>query len=813
MDATSRLRSPVVDEVVELCVRASSRPVLVRSVRGGGARQVVIAVAEELRTRGVGVEAVTSLGALAPDEQLRLRSTRHDKIVMMALEDVLPAATTSLVDYLRPRIVEVGSVGLDEVREVVERALGARCRTDELAMSVLTATAGRLGDVLDVVDHLATLTDRRVSSSLTGALAGFGPSEARLAGLGPSASVAPVALRRWAIATVEHVPVLAGRASGIGPGGPSDRTAPGGFDGVLHPVDAVVVCGAMDPAERADALQQLCADAAEVAGELTPDEKVTVASWWCELAAASGVGAPVGGPELQALVAGVFVAADVGRWDAVGRLAERLWRTTRVPQAAIGVAAALARSAPTPLLDELLDAHPDDESLRATAAFSRALWQLYVEHQPDRARATLEEALSSSSTHHELCEDGLATVDLHTGDPDAVERRVGDRPARPGQPASFALSALALADLQRGRHRKVLDRMDGELERQLRPGMNLTPDRYRFVRSLVTARSGSGSADERAEVVGELDRLYEGALRRRDDWNLGWTGWVAGQADARAGRSVAARRRLRTAIEAFGRAHRSGFADWPLATLVATAALHVGDPPDDDEVALLAMPRHAVRAERADALLALAQYERAHGGTVPSVAARLREAHDVAVRQREVVAGHLVSLEQLLLGVTPSPPPDDPDADGPVLAACREALSGAVDAIEHAGTELVRLGWSVLGARLLARAAERVRVDHPLRATRLLQTVRSVTDSFDEPLQPWALTVPPLPTLSAREMEVAEGIARGATREELAATLHVSRRTIDSHVQRVYAKLGITNRSELRSWLDDPARGVRSGRG
>jgi DNA-binding CsgD family transcriptional regulator len=355
--------------------------------------------------------------------------------------------------------------------------------------------------------------------------------------------------------------------------------------------------------------------------------------------------------------------------------------------------------------------------------------------------------------------------------------------------------------------------MDDELERQLRPGMNLTPDRYRFVRSLVMVRSGSGTPDERAELAFELDRLYQGALRRSDDWNLGWTGWVAGQADARAGRSWAARRRLRTSIDAFGRAHRPGFADWPLATLVATAALHAGEPVDDREVALLAEPRHAVRAERADALLALAQHERASGRSVPDVAARLREAHEIATRQREVLTGHLVAVEQLLLGVAPATPPGDPEADGPVLEACREALGGSADALERAGTELVRLGWSVLGARLLARAAERVRVDHPLRATRLLQTVRSVTDSFDEPLQPWALTVPTLPTLSGREMEVAEGIARGASREELAATLHVSRRTIDSHVQRVYAKLGITSRSELRSWLDDPARGVRSGRG
>ncbi|MEZ5250145.1 MAG: hypothetical protein R2713_13320 [Ilumatobacteraceae bacterium] len=263
-------------------------------------------------------------------------------------------------------------------------------------------------------------------------------------------------------------------------------------------------------------LQALCEEARAVeAGALTPDEQVTVAAWWCELAASSEVDVPLTGPELQALLAGVLVAADVGRWDAVGRLATRLWRTTRVPQAAVGVAAALARSAPTPLLDELLAAHPDDELVRVTATFSRALWLLYVDHRPDAARQLLETVLETVSTHRELCEDGLATVDLHTGDPDAVERRVGDRPPTPGAPTSFALHALALADLARGRHARVLGRLDDELERSLHPGMNLTADRYRFVRSLVSSRSGGAEPDERTELSEELRRLYEGVASGR----------------------------------------------------------------------------------------------------------------------------------------------------------------------------------------------------------------------------------------------------------------------------------------------------------
>ena len=144
-----------------------------------------------------------------------------------------------------------------------------------------------------------------------------------------------------------------------------------------------------------------------------------------------------------------------------------------------------------------------------------------------------------------------------------------------------------------------------------------------------------------------------------------------------------------------------------------------------------------------------------------------------------------------------------------MLDACRTALAGSADDLERAGTELVRLDWSVLGVRILARAAERLRIDDPLRSTRLFQTIRTVVDGFDQPLRPWVVVTPTLPTLSARELQVARGVAAGASRDELAATLVVSRRTIDSHLQRVYAKLGISGRAELRDWLDDT--GVRAG--
>jgi DNA-binding NarL/FixJ family response regulator len=49
--------------------------------------------------------------------------------------------------------------------------------------------------------------------------------------------------------------------------------------------------------------------------------------------------------------------------------------------------------------------------------------------------------------------------------------------------------------------------------------------------------------------------------------------------------------------------------------------------------------------------------------------------------------------------------------------------------------------------------------------------------------------------LTEREIEVLRLIARGSTNREVAATLHVSVKTIGRHVENVYAKIGVSTRA------------------
>lgn len=49
-------------------------------------------------------------------------------------------------------------------------------------------------------------------------------------------------------------------------------------------------------------------------------------------------------------------------------------------------------------------------------------------------------------------------------------------------------------------------------------------------------------------------------------------------------------------------------------------------------------------------------------------------------------------------------------------------------------------------------------------------------------------------------MEVAGLVAEGLANKAIAARLHLSVRTVESHVRHALAKLGLDNRTELATW-------------
>jgi predicted ATPase/DNA-binding CsgD family transcriptional regulator/DNA-binding XRE family transcriptional regulator len=55
--------------------------------------------------------------------------------------------------------------------------------------------------------------------------------------------------------------------------------------------------------------------------------------------------------------------------------------------------------------------------------------------------------------------------------------------------------------------------------------------------------------------------------------------------------------------------------------------------------------------------------------------------------------------------------------------------------------------------------------------------------------------------LTPRELEVGRLVADGLTSQQVADVLHLSRRTIDSHLARIFTKVGLSNRLQLATWL------------
>lgn len=54
--------------------------------------------------------------------------------------------------------------------------------------------------------------------------------------------------------------------------------------------------------------------------------------------------------------------------------------------------------------------------------------------------------------------------------------------------------------------------------------------------------------------------------------------------------------------------------------------------------------------------------------------------------------------------------------------------------------------------------------------------------------------------LSSREEEVLTAVAEGLTNAEVAERLHISENTVKFHLQNIYQRLGVTNRTEASRW-------------
>jgi DNA-binding CsgD family transcriptional regulator/tetratricopeptide (TPR) repeat protein len=131
--------------------------------------------------------------------------------------------------------------------------------------------------------------------------------------------------------------------------------------------------------------------------------------------------------------------------------------------------------------------------------------------------------------------------------------------------------------------------------------------------------------------------------------------------------------------------------------------------------------------------------------------------------------------------------------DGVALDVVAEELE-RIGALRHAAEARAEAAVAHLRAGLQARSAA---------STAISQRLIGECEGSVVPALPVAdLT---RPELSRREAEIAQLAARGLSNREIAERLFVSVRTVEGHLHRLYAKLGVNDRSELAPFVAMPA--------
>jgi DNA-binding NarL/FixJ family response regulator len=145
----------------------------------------------------------------------------------------------------------------------------------------------------------------------------------------------------------------------------------------------------------------------------------------------------------------------------------------------------------------------------------------------------------------------------------------------------------------------------------------------------------------------------------------------------------------------------------------------------------------------------------------------------------------------------------------PIVAAHARALAaGDPDALETVAARFEGEGADLLAAEALRTAANGYqRAGRGALASSVAARAEGLLARCDGPHSP---ALEPLARageeLTGREREVATLAAAGRTSAEIAETLYLSVRTVDTHLGRVYRKLMVEGRHELAEVL-----GVRSG--
>ncbi|HEY4790565.1 MAG TPA: LuxR C-terminal-related transcriptional regulator, partial [Actinomycetes bacterium] len=428
--------------------------------------------------------------------------------------------------------------------------------------------------------------------------------------------------------------------------------------------------------------------------------------------------------------------------------------------------------------------------------------------------AEAEQVLQQAAVAEEGGEEAVAMLawillfDGRLPDAVAVAGRVLDQPEAPAQALVWAATAAVPALGSLGRLGEALAVADQGLAvaRVHRQDLPWGETQLNLVRCQVLLGAG-----RLAEASAIAEAGYQAAVADRSPERTGgWAGFRGLVAKAE-GRVATAEAWLREAVALLDEQDPYRFMRWCLAELASVAALA-----GDQEAAGGWLNRAEARAGEANRYFD--PWVELDKAWVAAAAGELTRAIDLAAQAADMArASRQFTLEAAALydvarlGAPAGVRQRLEELAGRLegrLAALLASSAGALAADDGAALDRVGAAFQDLGAFLLAAEAKAAAArahratGRDASANASQEGAAALAAACQGALTPGLGPVLPVSVLTIREREVAMLAAAHTSSREIATRLHLSVRTVDNHLGRIYAKLGVSSRAQLATLLE-----------
>jgi DNA-binding CsgD family transcriptional regulator len=387
---------------------------------------------------------------------------------------------------------------------------------------------------------------------------------------------------------------------------------------------------------------------------------------------------------------------------------------------------------------------------------------------------------------------------------------VAAAPAVLERPRSGPLTAMVFYSMARlGRLDEVIRRLSPGPADAAIPAPDEPWDQWAVLVSLVVALVGAGRMREAEELLTRADSLVIGEPAAEARAFV--AGWFAAL-HLEQGRPVSAFRRASESYTLFVQLGRTVSAQWPY-TVAAQALALAGQAGQATETlaALDALALPELPLNQVDLLQARA-WAGASAGDLPAARRLLQVAADIGEQTGDLIGaasalhglarlGHARDAATRLAALATQ-------IDGDLIAARAAYASAAADRDSEALGE-VSGAFEGMGALLYAAEASAEAAVVLRRAGQARKAAAAEQEAARLLAHCEGAVTPPVQVLTARvrltpgELDTAAHAAAGRSNKQIAADMHLSVRTVESHLQRAYEKLGIAGRHELAGALRD----------